>query len=144
MQIPMNTGVSAALLAHLAQPYQTTATCWKVTRRDGQIFAYTDHDQNIAFATGSPTLSHTYLASSGYTATNIESTDALNVDNLEVEGMLVDDSITENDLRAGLWDYARVEIFTVNYADLTMGRMLQRVGTLGEVRLGREKFEAEL
>jgi hypothetical protein len=130
---------SAGLKAHLAQSYQTLATCWKVTLKDTTVKAFTDHDQNIVFD------GDTYLAASGYTPSSIETTDALNVDNLEVVGMLVSPSITEDDLRAGLWDFARVEVFLVNWADLTQGRLIQRVGTLGEVSADTgQRFKAEL
>ena len=134
----MKTSVSTAFKNHLASNYHTLATCWKVTRQDSTVKAFTDHDADIVFD------SVTYLAASGYTASNIDSTDALNVDNLEVQGMLTSPSITEDELRAGLWDYASVEIFLVNWADLSMGRLVQRVGTLGEISTNRGYFVAEL
>jgi uncharacterized phage protein (TIGR02218 family) len=43
-----------------------------------------------------------------------------------------------------LWDYAAIEIFEVNYLDLTMGKNILRVGTLGEVKTGRSSFVTEL
>lgn len=134
----MKTGVSTAFKNHLATNYHTLATCWKVTRRDAVVKAFTDHDSDLVID------GITYLASSGYVASNVESTDALNVDNLEVQGMLSSPSITEDELRAGIWDFAAVEIFLVNWADLTMGKLIQRVGTLGEVSTNRGYFVAEL
>jgi len=85
-----------------------------------------------------------YLAASGYTRTDIETKSDLNVDNLDLQGFLVSPAITENDLLAGLWDYAAIEIFTVNYADLTMGKMIERTGHIGQVTLDRDQFTAEL
>lgn len=134
----MKTGVSTAFKNHLAQMYQSTCTCWKITLNNATVKGFTDHDTDIVFS------GVTYLAASGYTASNVVSSGALNVDQLEVQGMLQDPSITENDLRAGLWDYAAVEIFLVNWADLSMGRLIQRVGTLGEVSTDRGFFKAEL
>jgi hypothetical protein len=150
--------ISAALKAHFQQPYQTTSTCWLVMRTDGTVLGFTDHDQIITFnletwmsgfglaalpgivGTGSVA----YSAVAGYTKTDIASSGALNVDNMEVDGILVSPSISEDDLRAGLWDYANVTIFTVNWADLTMGALIQRVGTLGEVTIERGAFKAKL
>jgi len=130
--------LSAWLLAHIAGQVTTLATCWKVTRRDGQVFAFTDHVADLLIS------GITYSASSGYTASAIQTASALNVDNLEVQGALSDDSITEADLLAGLWDFADIEIFQVNYADLTQGTLKLRRGQLGEVRTGRNAFVAEL
>jgi len=156
--------ISAALKAHLAQPYQTTATCWLVglTDDDGNIIrvlGFTDHDQIITFnleswmtGFGIPatlpgiegTGSVAYSAVAGYTKTDIATSGALNVDNLEVDGILVSPSITEDDLRAGLWDFAYITIFTVNWADLSQGALIQRTGTLGEVTIERGAFKAKL
>lgn len=57
----------------------------------------------------------------------------LSVDNLEVDGFFDDVSITEQDMRAGLFDYAEVRIFLINWADTSMGIMRMRRGWLGEV-----------
>jgi hypothetical protein len=134
----MTKTVSVALKAHIAQPYHRLATCWKVTLVGGTVKAFTDHDQDIVFD------GVTYLAASGYTASNVASTDAMNVDNLNVDGMLSSPSITEDDLHAGVWDFADVEVFLVNWSDLTQGRIIQRVGKLGEVSVDRSTFSAEI
>lgn len=150
--------ISAALKAHLAQPYQTTSTCWLTQRTDGTIHGFTDHDVPITFnleswmaGVGLPSLpgisgtgSVIYSAVAGYTKTDIATSGALNVDNLEVDGVLVSPSITEDDLRAGLWDFSRITIFMVNWADLTMGAMIYRSGTLGKVTIERGAFKAQL
>lgn len=129
---------SAALEAHNAQAVTTIATCWKITRRDGQIFTYTDHPAPITFE------GFTYLASSAYNASTIESSSALNVDNLEISGAIDSATITEADLLAGKWDFAEVRIFEVNYSDLTQGALKLRRGWLGEVRTAGIGFTAEL
>jgi hypothetical protein len=129
--------LSVALKAHLASKNTSVATCWLVTLSNGTVKAFTDHDQALVFQ------GNTYL-SAGYTATDVQSSSALNVDNMEVDGILESPSITEDDLAAGLWDYAQFQIFQVNWADLTQGKMFQRVGRLGEVTLNRGQFKAEL
>lgn len=133
-----------ALKSHFASQYQTVARCWRVTLKDGTVLGFTDHDQSLTIGEGSPALDVTYLASAGYTASNVVSTSALDVDNLELQGMLVSPSILDDDLRAGVWDYAAFEIFEVNWADLSQGRSYQRVGKLGEISTGRSSFTAEL
>lgn len=133
--------VSAALDAHLARTSTTLATCWKVTRVQGspeQVYGFTDHDRNLTID------GVVYRSSTGYTRSAIQSHASLAVDNLDLEGALVSGAITETDIRAGLWDFAAVEIFLVNWADLSMGTIKERKGTLGEVRSGRNHFIVEL
>ena len=130
--------VGSSLLAHMQSEVTTLATCWKVTRRDGQIFGFTDHSGNLVIS------GITYLASTGYTATAIKSSAALNVDNLDVQGALDSSTITDEDLLAGLWDFAAVEIFLVNYEDTSMGVMNLRTGNIGNVQTGRGLFVTEL
>lgn len=134
----MSRTVSIALDGHLKLPLKTMATCWKITLTNGTIYGFTNHDVDIEFD------SLTYLANSGYTPSTIETSSALAVDNMQVKGFLNSDSITESDLNAGLWDYAQVEIFGVNWADLTMGNIKYSKGHLGEVSTGTQSFEAEL
>lgn len=130
--------VGASLLAHIQSEVTTLSTCWKVTRRDGTVFGFTDHSANLSIS------GVTYSASTGYTATAIKSSSALNVDNLDVQGALDSSTITDADLLAGLWDFAEVEIFLVNYEDLTMGTMNLRTGNIGNVQTGRGLFVTEL
>lgn len=130
--------LSAALKAHYAQGTTTLATCWKATLTDGSVVAATSYDRDIIFG------GTTYKATQSYAPSDIESTSELGPDNLEVEGVLASPAITDADIHSGRWDYAAVEVFEVNYADLTQGRNLLRVGTLGEVRGGRTKFVAEM
>lgn len=134
----MSRVISPAMAAHLAGDVQTLAHLWLVTRKDGARFGYTDHDSDIVFG------GVTYLAASGFTASNVQSSAALNVDNLEVAGMLSSASIQETDLMAGLWDYASVSLSFVNYKDLTMGAVHVKAGTLGQIRVTRGQFVAEL
>jgi len=134
----MTKTVSAGLLAHLASEVATLATCWRITLTDGTVLRFTDHNADIFYD------GQTYLASTGYTATDIQDSDALNVDNLEVQGVLESPSITEEDLRIGRWDNAAFEIFELNYADLTQGVLTLKTGTLGEVTLNRQQFQVEL
>ena len=101
---------SPTLLAHLAGDVLTLATLVTVTRRDGAVFGFTDHDRDLTFS------GRTYLAGT-YTASAISSTADMAVDNLEVASYLSGAVVTQADLLAGLWNYASVLIEQVNYAD---------------------------
>lgn len=130
--------LSTAMAAHVRGHVTTLATCWKITRRDGTVMGFTDHDTDITFE------SVTYIAASGFTPSAVASSAALNVDDLDVEGMLSAGAITETDLLAGVYDYAEIDVFQVNYADLTMGTIHLRTGWLGEVQMHGERFVAEV
>jgi uncharacterized phage protein (TIGR02218 family) len=130
---------TAALAQHLTGEVTTLATCWRVTRRDGVEFFFTDHDQNIAFD------GHVYLARTGYSRTAIANDASMAVDNLDVDGVFDAAAITEQDMRAGKFDYAEVRVFLVNWADLTMGALKMRRGWFGEVILTEQgAFRTEL
>jgi uncharacterized phage protein (TIGR02218 family) len=130
---------TTALSAHLSQEVTTLATCWRVTRRDGAEFFFTDHDQDIAFD------GHIYLARTGYSRTAIANDASMAVDNLDVDGVFDAAAITEPDMRAGLFDYAEVRVFLVNWADPSMGALKMRRGWFGEVILTEQgAFRTEL
>lgn len=63
---------------------------------------------------------------------------------MTIEGMLSDDAISEMDIHAGKYDFAEIEIFQVNYADLSQGKLNLRCGWLGQVSYGNEQFVAEV
>lgn len=130
--------ISAGLDAHLAQPTTTLATLWTITRADGAVFRFTDHDRDLPYG------GHTYAAAQGYEASEVQTSGRLNVDNLEVVGFLDAAGITQADLEAGKWDYARVQIVRVNWADLTQGVLYQRHGEFGQVTVRDGRFVVEL
>lgn len=129
--------LGAGMTAHVALESTTLSTCWKLTRRDGQVFGFTDADTSLTVD------GVTYVATSGYTRSAIATDSALSVDNLDLDGILSDTAITEADILAGLWDFAEMRIFMVNRADTTQ-QIKQRRGWLGEVTLGDTGFTAEM
>lgn len=129
---------SAGLQAHRQQSVTTLAWCWKVTRADGRVYGFTSVDIPLTID------GVTYEAATGITPSAIAGNADLAVRNLEAAGMLDSESITEADLLAGLWDGAAVEVFEVNYADLSQGRMILATGTIGNVNTGRSNYTAEV
>lgn len=124
--------------AHLAQEVTTLATCWKITRTDGQVFCFTDHDGDLVVDGLS------YLASSGVTPSAVSSQLGLAVDNLELEGMLQDAALSEADILSGKFDHAAVSVFMVNYAAPNDGTLPLKAGWLGELSLKDGMFVAEI
>lgn len=134
----MKVGISTNLAAHMAQGTTTLCTCWKVTLQNATVYGFTDHD--VVLSCGGVT----YQAKTGFAASNIDTQTKLAVDNLEAIGFLDSVLITANDLTAGNWDFAEVEIFLLNWRDLTMGRDLLIRGRLGAVSQAQNTFTAEL
>ena len=129
---------SVALQAHIAGEVTSLCTLFRVERRDGLVLGFTDHDQDILYD------GTTYEARSGYTRTAIKDSSNYSVDNLELEGLIDSDRITAEDIRAGLYDSAEIRIYTVNWADLTMGDIKNRRGTIGVVSIKDEVYISEL
>lgn len=127
-----------ALAAHLAGEVTTLATCWRLERADGWVRGFTDHDRELVVD------GLTYVASTGFLPSAIKTASDLSVDNLDVDGFLDDAALRAEDLIAGLFDGARIEVFIVNWADLGQGRLLLRKGFLGEIKRADQRFSAEI
>lgn len=130
--------ISTDLQSHLASECTTLATCWKLTRSDGTIMGFSDHDQVFDYD------SITYQAASGFNPSSISTNANMAVDTQDIQGMLSASNITEEDILAGKYDSAEIEIFMVNYADLTQGDIKLKKGWLGEVQIKNQQFIAEI
>lgn len=79
------------------------ATLWQITRTDGEVLRFTDHNCDIVYS------SNTYKTAGGYNASAVEEKSGTGTpSNLEITGVLTDDSITESDLLAGKYRDAEV------------------------------------
>lgn len=125
------------LLEHLSSGATTVARVWRVTRTDGVALGFTDHDRDIDID------GFSHRAGSGLTARAFQNVSGLAVDNTEVVGALSHLALREEDLSAGRYDGARVEVWLVNWAAPEMRRTIFR-GTLGEVSWKGSEFRAEL
>ncbi|QHQ37292.1 DUF2163 domain-containing protein [Algicella marina] len=129
--------VSDRLNAHLASGATTLARCWKITRVDGKVFGFTDHDNDLRFD------GLTYLASTGMDAQALEMSTGLSVDNSQAVGALSAIGLTESDIMAGRYDAAEICLWWANWQNVEERMQLFR-GTLGEVRQRGQVFEVEL
>ena len=125
------------LLTHLGQGTTTVCRAWKVQRRDGVTYGFTDHDRDLAFD------GVAFRASTGMTARVLQQTTGLSVDNSEAIGALSDAAIDEADLAAGRFDGAEVRSWLVNWADPAQ-RIEQFRGNFGEITRSAGAFRAEL
>jgi uncharacterized phage protein (TIGR02218 family) len=129
--------VPAALKAHLNGEATTTCHCWRVTRRDGVVIGFTDHDRDLGFE------GTVFLAASGFAASESAQSAGLGAEADEVAGGFSSAAIDEADLAAGRYDGARVELFLVNWA-LPEQHMRLSVREIGEVVRAGGQFRAEL
>ncbi len=127
----------AGMQAHLDSGATTLCHCWRLTRNDGLVLGFTDHDRDLNFG------GTTYIATDGFEKTEMVSGLGLGVDNLDVAGALRSSRLDEDALRSGLFDNAKVEIFIVNWQD-TSQSVLIRKGNLGEVTRTGTAFSAEI
>lgn len=129
--------IDPLLQAHLSSGATTLATCWRISRTDGATLGFTDHDRTLSFG------GVVYEPDAGADGAAIESSADLSVDNTEIEGALVSDALSAEDLAAGRYDAAAVEIWRVNWADVSQRLLLKR-GTIGEVAREGARFRAEI
>ena len=129
--------VPAALQTHLDSGQTTLAHCMKITRKDGTIYGFTDHDRSLVVD------GVTYMPSIGAELSAIETAAGLNVDVLDMRGFLSALGVHEGDIAAGRWDFADVRVFLVNWASPADGVITLRRGWMGEVSVTQE-FRAEL
>lgn len=125
------------LAAHLRSGTTTLARCWRFERTDGRVQGFTDHDQPIMFG------GVTYSAMDGAEATADAVKTGLAVGGFEIGGALSSTGLDPDDLADGRYDGASVELWLVNWADVSE-RVLLRRGTLGEVTRADDAFQAEV
>ena len=123
--------------AHLDSGNTTLSHCWRVTLKSGERLGFTDLDVDMNF---DGTL---FEAAAGFTGSSIESSLGLSVDNMEAEGALKSARLDEARLKAGDFDHAAIEIWRVNWLDVSQ-RILLRKGHLGDVSYGNGAFKAEI
>lgn len=126
-----------ALAEHLAGEATTTCHCWKVSLRDGAVLGFTEHDEALSFG------GVTYLAASGFQASENDSETGLAASSGEVAGGFSSEAVSEADLAAGRYDGAKVELYLVNW-QAPEQHVLLKVREIGEVTRAGGAFTAEL
>ena len=132
---------NAALRAHYQQTTTSLATFWRVTRRDGQVFGWVDHDQDLTIA------GLTYSAAAGLMATATQTTSTLAPGTVDVTTFLT--ASDEQGIEAGLWDEAAVLIFEARWDVLPTAVTAEQVnillaGTLGTLERQTGRVQAAL
>lgn len=97
---------SAALLGNRAHRF---AMLWKVDRTDGTTLRFTDHDRALTFA------GNIYYPTKGFDASAVQSEMSMRESDFNIRGILSDDKITFNDLKARRYDDAKITEYLVDW-----------------------------
>ena len=112
--------------------------CWRLTRRDSLQIGFTDHDKNLKIH------DVTYHARSGLTPADIDSKSGFAIDNSSVSGLLSHELITPEDISAGVYGGAKVEIFKMDWSDFGRAPIPVWTGYFGVIEQAGSAFTAEL
>jgi uncharacterized phage protein (TIGR02218 family) len=132
--------------AFLAGGSKTLAVCLRMVRKDGTVFAFTNHTQDISLpeiTVGAITVpATTYQSENGCIPTDLSENDSSNADNMDVTGAL-GTYVTDADVRGNLFQGAEWTLILCNYADTSMQQLRKR-GTVGEATVNGLAFTFSL
>lgn len=129
--------IDPALQARLDSGATTLCRCWRIDRRDGRAFGFTDHDAPLAFE------GLVFEAASALEASAVERAAGLAADNVTVAGALRSDAISAAAVAAGLFDGAAVTQWVVDWREPSL-RFVAFRGRLGAIERGETAFTAEV
>ena len=111
---------------------------WRLERADGVALGFTSHDRDLLIE------GFRYRAVPGMVPSTIALGDSLEVDNVEIAGVLTSAAIAEADLDAGRWDGARLHISLVDWEQPEAEPLPLICGEFGEISRSGESFAVEM
>ena len=123
---------------HVAGGTTSLAHLLKITRLDGEIFAFTSANADVTIS------SQLYVAAPGLNVSSVELSAGLAVDNLELSTLDDGSTFTRADVLGGLWRNATFTLSKYNQVTPADGVDVIMAGTLGNVQLQRGMVTAEL
>lgn len=120
----------AGLAERLTAELTWLAICWRVVRLDGVALGFTTHDKPLVVD------GLCFESAPGMAPSAVVCDDGLDVDTMDVAGALTADAISRDDLVAGRFDGAAVDIFMVDWRAPDAGRQLLTRATLGKIEAG--------
>jgi uncharacterized phage protein (TIGR02218 family) len=133
----MSRVIPAAILSAATAGGTTLARCWEVTRADGAVFRWTDHDRALTVD------GDAYTPVNALDATDAESTLDLSASNFGAAGAFDAAAIMAADVEAGLWDGAAVNALWVDWSDPTRF-WRDFTGRLGEMTRSEHGFSVDV
>lgn len=138
----MSRAISTNLKNHKAQRVTTLCKCWRILRADGVNEAWTEHDRTLSINTGVGEGALSYLPIPSGIPSNYRQGADLSPANMDIEMAYGGDA--EDQVRSGLYDWAQIWTFEVNWADLTQGILKLAYGRIGAVSLGHASSRCEV
>ncbi len=129
--------ISSDFAARLASGVTTTCLCWRLTRADGTVIGVTEHDRPLSFG------GVAYEPGAALEASEFTSSADFKPGQAAARGALSSDAISEDDLAAGLWNDAKIDVFRADWR-VPEHHLIIWSGRLSEVTRGALGFEAEL
>lgn len=129
--------VPAAMQTALEGGATHHAWCWRVTRRDGAAFGFTDHDAPILFD------GLTHAPQTGFSPGETRRALGADASELSLFGAIDDDRLVAADIDDGLWDGAEVRVFRVDWRD-PAERVQTFRGEIAAVARRGAAFEADV
>ncbi len=119
--------MTAAIEGALAGEATAIALCWKLTRADGVILGFTGHDRDLRRD------GLLFRAKPGMTPSAVSLRDGYSADSMDVAGVLDASAISADDLDAGRWTGAQLELLACDWTapEVEMLRLMR--GTIGDV-----------
>mgnify|MGYP001340693665 CR=1 FL=1 len=118
----------------LESSHRTLCYLMKITPTDPDYPAYgvTSLDTDVVYDDGDGEM--TYLAAVGFVPSTLITTSDNSVNEQEAKGLLpeFDVPIREGDIIAGVYDFARIKVYLVDYTNLVAGHVILAKGTLGQ------------
>lgn len=112
------------------------ANCMKISLKNGTVYGYTDHDKPLVVN------GVTYTPAPGLQKVKMTLAANAEVSNQEFGSAWVD--APEEDLRAGLFDSATMEVSWASWKYPAYGRLIVFTGQLGEITWSEEGFKADI
>ena len=109
---------------------------------DGTVLGFTNLDAALRYDDGAGPVM--YSPDNGFTPKRFEHASDFGVDNSESVGWVSDHGVQREQILAGIFDYAQVTVYRVNYADLSQGHEIVLHGTLGETQCDGIRWQVEL
>jgi len=131
----------AALEASIKPGHHTLffASCWRIVRTDGTIYRLTDCNSKLTLDDGQQ-----FQPAGGFSASARKKDSGLKTNSLELNGIISDDVITNEDMRAGRYRDAVITEYLVDSMVPWMGAISTDSWTIIQCTWTGQQWEAEI
>lgn len=125
-------------LEWLDMPLTTSCYAWRLERADGVTIGFVSHDRDLVID------NLRYRAVPGMVPSTIALSDSLEMDSVDIAGVMTSTAIAEADLIAGRWNGAQLHISLVNWESPEDEPLHLISGEFGEITRSGNAFRVEM